>query len=287
MHIVAVRLTTFCVLLFCICGNVYAVGERLIDAVMRSDFVFDRDISNVPFFPLGYLNVSHQSSIEIGNETGECQFDSCEFQYQSASQGLGLPFWVGKKNMFILGESLESDRLSSHGDSIQVNSAGLLGAWVIQPSEQWQAGSFAYIYSGFGDNNLATDPTGSVLGAVARYRHKETFHSYWGLIHYNANGDSQLYPYAGFDWYIGKAWSVSAVFPWPTVSYAPSKSRIYKLGATYSSTDWSMSDNGQVQNNGFQKWDVGFAVEQKLSGVIWGAVSFGALCHLATLGLAS
>ena len=69
----------------------------MIEAIMRSDFIFDRNISNVPFIPLAYLTLNQQHNLEF---SGGCVDIDCEFDYQSMSHGLAMPVWVGKKHMF-------------------------------------------------------------------------------------------------------------------------------------------------------------------------------------------
>ena len=76
-----------------------AAGNRLIEAIMRSDFIFDRNISNVPFMPLAYVSYNQQSKLKF---VGDCVGENCEFDYHGISQGLALPVWVGQKNMIFL-----------------------------------------------------------------------------------------------------------------------------------------------------------------------------------------
>lgn len=252
--------------------NVSAAGNQLIEAIMRSDFVFDRSISNVPFIPLGYLTFSQQNSLEI--EDG-CQLEDCELDYQSISQGFGLPVWVGQKNMVIIGETLESDYIELGNDSERINTGGVLGAWVAQPTEVWQGALFLYAYRGIGDTELARKPKGSVFGGVGRYRHKPEFHSYWGIVRIDEYSEETLYPYIGFDWYIDKEWSVSALLPWPTISYSETVNSIVRLGALYSGSAWVGDQQGRLQNNDFQKIDFGLSYEHRLKGMVWGEIGTG------------
>ena len=251
---------------------VSASGNGLIDAVMRSDFIFDRNVSDVPFIPLGYININQQRNADI--KTG-CMFASCEFDLKSYSQGFGMPVWVGKKNMLILGETLESNTISGAFRNIKVNSGGLLGAWISQPNQHWQLGAFMYAYRGIGNDELAREPKGNISGAVGRYRHSPHFHSYWGMVRFYEYGEDTLYPYIGFDWYIGKKWSIGGVMPWPTITYASTKDTILKFGALYSSTEWAFDNEGKALVSDFGKWDIGLAAEHKLSKLLWGEVAFG------------
>lgn len=243
-----------------------AVGDKLIETVMRSDFIFDRNVSNVPLFPLGYLSANYNDSIELE----DCpQSPFCDFSYLSLRQGFGLPVWVGKKNMIILGESLELDQIESENQSLDLASGGLLIAWIQQSTPKWQNGLFYYAYDGLNEDHQLKQPSGSYAGFVGRYRHDKKFHSYWGGVRVAETGDHTWYPYAGFDWYVDKEWFVSMVIPWPSLSYAPSTDEIYRLGASFSGSDWTNENWGQSVQNSFNKIDFGFSYERRLTQLLW------------------
>jgi len=102
------------------------------------------------------------------------------------------------------------------------------------------------------------------------------FHTYWGLVRVDEyDQDVVLYPYFGFDWYLGKKWSISAVLPWPTVNYAPSEDTLLKLGGLLSASEWAVDNNGEILNSNFDKWDFGLSYEQRLWGLFWGGITVG------------
>lgn len=263
------NLKPFIILLLCLLTSpVQAVGDRIIEAIMRSDFIFDKNISNVPFFPLGYLQVKYNDDLSLDNE---CFLDqSCDFSFTSLSQGFGLPVWIGQKDMLILAETLESDRLQFDDQSLTINSAGVMAAWISQPSSQWQAGIFAYYYDGVDEDRRVKPFGGNIVGGGGRYRHESTFHSYWGLVRLDDRSSNALiYPYLGFDWFIGKDISVSGLIPWPSVSYSPDRDTIYKLGASVSGSDFFVDNNNDLVNSHLGIVDLGFYYEKRLSGMFW------------------
>ena len=148
--------------------SAHAVGDRLIEAIMRSDFIFDKNISNVPFFPLGYVQIKHNDELTL--EDNCLNTRSCDFSFSSFSQALGWPAWVGRKNMLILAETLESDRLESANGSFSLNSLGLMAAWISQPSPEWQVGLFAFAYDGFDEDDDVRSVGGQIIGGGGRYR---------------------------------------------------------------------------------------------------------------------
>ncbi len=244
-----------------------AAGEAIIEAIMRSDFIFDKNISNVPFLPLGYLQLKHNHAIEF--EDSCLSVDACDFAYTSLSQGFGLPVWVGQQDMLILGETLESDALEFDNQTIRINSWGVLAAWIAQPSTSWQVGVFAYGWKGFDQDAEVEQQRGLIIGGGGRYRHQPRFHSYWGLVGIDEGDDPLYYPYIGFDWFIGQTVSISALVPWPTISYSPDTDTIYKFGASVSGSDLVTEVDGKIRNNSLGVIDFGIGYEKRLSGMLW------------------
>lgn len=254
-------------------GSSQAAGERLIEAILKSDFQFDRNISNVPFFPLGYLSASYHDALEIDAPISSPS--NTEFSYRSFNQGFGLPVWVGKKDMLILGESIELDRLDFGNRAVDMNTAGILLAWISQPSAAWQMGAFGYWYNGFNEDAGISSSSGNYSGFIGRYRHKERFHTYWGLVRVKESHDTYYYPYAGFDWYIGHELSLSMVLPWPTLNYAPNNNELYKVGALFSGNEWEFDVNNAPRQNSFSKVDFGVSYEKRLKGMTWFEIGAG------------
>ncbi len=235
---------------------------------MRSDFIFDKNISNVPFFPLAYFQAKYNPDFTLEDSCLSGQ--GCDFSYSSISQGFGLPVWVGQKDMIILAETLESDRLGFNSQNITLNNVGLLGAWISQPSSQWQTGLFLYAYDGFDEDDEIQATGGVIFGGGGRYRHHSNLHSYWGLVRLDDKmQDLVMYPYIGFDWFIGKTLSVSALIPWPSISYSPDTDTIYRFGASLSGSDWLLNDENKLVSHSLGIVDFGMFYEKRLSGMFW------------------
>lgn len=244
------------------------------DAILSSDFVFDRGKYNRPFVPLGYLNLNWQDNVQVDaacrNSTNYCRYD-----YQDLHQGLGVPLWVGQKHLFLAGESLESDTLRFNQQTLRINTVGLLFAWIMQANPKLQVGAFTYSYYGFDLPQNVHTAKGRYTGAMSRVRHSAQFHSYWGAIQFKQDGESVYYPYLGFDWSIGARWGLSAIIPWPTLSYAPNTDRVYKLGALYSGNEWYSDLRDNQLKHDLDHWRLGLSVEQRLHGMIWGGLRIG------------
>ncbi len=260
-------------LLMTISVKTFAFGEILVDKILRSDFIYDRGITQLPFIPIGYLAATHQSGLEP--EYCPLEQQGCEFQYQSITQGAGLPVWVGQKNMLIVGETLDVDVFDTGNDSTTVNTGGLLAAWVSQHSERWQSGAFIYYYENLDSDTRSDNTSGTFVGMVGRYRHSARFHTYWGAVQVNSGDESLLYPYAGFDWYINNHWGVTAVLPWPSINYAPNETQLFRIGALVSETTWTIKQDNNFYTQDFSQVSAGVSFEQKISRLMWGELSVG------------
>ena len=254
-------------------SHAYGFGEVLLDKLLRSDFIYDRGITELPFIPIGYLAATHQDTLTL--EPCPLTKPACEYKYQSLAQGAGIPVWVGQKNMLIVGQTLNVDVFEADGDSLTINTGGLMAAWISQHSESWQSGAFAYHYQNLDSDMRSDDTRGTYAGMVGRYRHSPTFHSYWGAVVANTSGESRFYPYIGFDWYINNLWAVTAVFPWPSVSYSLNEAQLLRVGALVSEVSWAVKQDNSFYTQDFSQMSLGFAFEQKISQLLWAEFSAG------------
>lgn len=241
-----------------------AVGEELIDAIMRSDFLFDRGVSNVPFPPLAELRYDDFSEARFD---GDCGAAECRFEARQLSLAAGLPVWVGQKNMVIAGGAVSYNWLDGQGDQ-RVYDAGFLGAWVGQPSAAWQVGAFAFP-QWHAVTDGGADGSELIAGAVGRRRHSPTFHTYYGLVWINGEPDQYLLPYFGFDWFPSPTWVVSMVMPWPAVSWGPDPDQLVRFGVSPAGASWQFDDEGRSRTADLSRWNLGLSYERRLAGRIW------------------
>ncbi len=253
----------------CVClysPSSHAVGEKIIDSVIRSDFVFDRNISNVPFLPLAFVQYSNYGDSRFE----DClPYDTCDLYHDEFSQALVLPVWVGQKNMFLVGDTINLNWLEFENQKTRVDSFGLILGWIQQPTTDWQWGGFLYpIYHSTGSSNVLSDADEVLGGVIARYRYSPRFHTWFGMVADVDKYDSVYYPYLGFDWLIGREWAVSLIPPWPTVTYAPGNDWLYKAGLLPGSTNWEVAGESDI-NSSFSYWNAGFGVERRIKGDLW------------------
>lgn len=256
-------------------SSAWAIGEKLLEKLISSDFTYDRNISNAPPLMIGYLDTNAQNGLTFESECPPALENDCRLSYRSLSQGFGTPVWVGQKNMLVLGETLDVDAFSNRTDSFTIYTGGLLAAWVSQPSAQWQMGTFVYNYWNLGDNQERADTSTTYAGYVARYRHSARLHSYLGLIYTDALERSLVFPYAAFDWFVNDRWTISAILPWPTLTYSPTPDQAFKIGALVSGTSWTSERDQGLYTRDFAQLNLGFVFEQRLNELFWGEFSVG------------
>lgn len=244
--------------------------EGLIDAIMRSDFRFDRNITNAPLFPLGYLTIA-----DFGSSTLDDTCQSCELDMKGFSQGLALPVWVGKKDMLIAGETYSWDEVRFKQQDYTLKSAGVLGAWIRQQDEKWQLGTFAYVErsNSIGDNNQKYQQL--FYGGVARYRHSATFHTYWGIVGQKDDFVEQYFPYIGLDWYINKEWLINILMPWPTVTYAPTEDYLFSFGAMPIDKKFFTQVEQQPVLGNISSWGFGTRFKHRVKKWWWMSYTLG------------
>ena len=256
------------------CMPAFGLGEKIIESLVRSDFVFARAKTHVPFMPIGYLYYKHQEDLEVGELCEEP--DACDFSYDNIQQALAVPAWVGQRNMLILGQTIDADRVKFRGETLRNDSVGGILGWAAQPQPHIQVGAFAYLYQTLEKEDALEQPGGNIVGAVVRIEHRNPgFHSYWGGVRIEDNQQLIYLPYVGFDWNIGSHWAVSGLLPWPAVTYAPTEHYLFRLGASLSGSHWAAERQEQVITNDFYKWDLGFSYERRLRNMLWGEVSVG------------
>jgi len=250
-----------------------AAGEELIDAIMRSDFVFDRGLTNAPFPPLGYLTLSDFGTAQYA---GDCATaDDCRFDTRQAAVGAGLPFWVRQKDMLVAGAALSVNGLEQDARERTVYSAGLLGAGIQQPTTELQWGAFVFPQWHSGVRGGSADTGQLITGAVARYRHSARFHTYYGLVYLGGEPDDLWLPYFGLDWFPNNEWVVSLVAPWPAVVWAPSPDWHLRLGAVPSGASWQFSQDGSKRTADLSRWQFGLSYERRVRRQIWAGLGAG------------
>jgi hypothetical protein len=242
--------------------------DNLITDFEKSDFIFSRSNSNVPFIPVAFLSYSHYNQIELkANDVVVGSFDQ-----QSISQGSGIPFLLGPRDALVIGEYIGWNRFDSNSNAFQsfeVTSFGLPIGWVRQANPDRQIASFVMPFahwSSLPGSDLSVEYMGGVFD---RHIERDDFWWAYGLFFEIGPEDEIFLPYFGASWEPSEKWTISAVMPWPSVMYAPDKDTFYSLGAMPSGASWGLTNGQNKVFNEFNTWDFGLTAEKRLQDNLW------------------
>ncbi len=254
-------------------------GATVLDAMLqqmqRSDFVFGRTDSYVPFPPLAYLTAVHHADSELDLAGGPLRFSE-----NSLSELLVAPVWIGKRDMALAGEFGQwqhvsfSDPASAQRDLYtfmpvlawlkQTGSSNQLGAFVAPEyvSGSDVAGYKFTEYSGYG-------------GIIDIYWRSPQFAWVYGGIAYFSGPQNLLFPYLGLLWMPDPHWSLALIVPWPSISYAPSASFLLQLGIVPSDGTLASTNNGRGLQLSYTSWDLRFITSWRLNHSLWLSAGVG------------
>jgi hypothetical protein len=248
--------------------------QGLVNQFEQSDIVFQRSSSTVPFPPIAFLGARSYADAEVESGRG----DALKYDIDTVSQAAGLPILVTQKDALIIGEYLswsDFDIKNEGTDSFDVVTVGLPLAWLRQQSDDWQLAAFV-MPMGHHSSKDNSDWTWQYLGgAFARYVQNDRLWWAMGLYADIAPGDNFYIPYVGASWSINDHWTLSAIMPWPGISYAPNQNWLFRLGASPSGASWAIDEEQGETVTNFDAWDFGLSAEKRLDGNFWGSVEAG------------
>jgi hypothetical protein len=239
----------------------------LVEDFEASEFEFLRGESNLPHLPFAWLGVTSRGETEV--ETAE---ESLLFDQVSSSEFLALPVWIGRRDMFLLGEYVSMTRFTPvdrEGSGTDVYSTGLGAGWLRQASPDWQYG---VIMAPFGSSALDEESSWmwQVFGGAGAIYYGQTdfLWIFAGVMDYTED-ESFVFPYVGFSWTMSPEWALNMILPWPSVSYAPTRDLLLNVGAIPSGGTWRLDEDGQDLALSLNGWDVGGGAEYRVWKYGW------------------
>lgn len=250
--------------------------QDIVDSIAGSELIFKRSTSNVPFFPVAFLNTTHYGDTEVRDPSAGGRTFS--YQQTAVSQAAALPFLISPRDLVAVGEWISWSRFdanASQRDSFDVVSVGIPVGWMRQVDDAWQTAAFAMPLGHKSSLSNSSWRWEYMAGAFARYVQNDDLWWVFGAFA-DVGPDEDIYlPYFGAAWAITEQWEISAILPWPTVSYAPSRDTLFQFGATPSGSSWSVRQaTGDVYFN-LDAWDLGLSAERRVSGNLWARVQVG------------
>lgn len=257
-----------------------SVFVDLLEKVRQSEWVFDRAGNNAPFPNLAQVDVYYYPHREVSLDTGTLQFDETVL-----SEGCIFPAWIGARDMFVLGQYLSWNDVNASAPSNlhgQVISFLPIVAWAHQFDRDNQGGVFYASDFSRGHNfpGYSLTSSESYAGAVAIHWSSDRVGWFYGLVYHHENGTGAFYPYAGLLWQPNQVWSVSLVFPWLGVAYAPNPDFYVSLGVFPAGAVFDRSLDGKHLSVSHSSWNLMLAPHWQLRKHLWLTPSVG----LANLG---
>lgn len=245
-----------------------------IQSFADSEIVFERKTSNVPFFPLAYVDLSlyRDSAVRRPDES------PLRFDLTSVSQGALLPFLMSPRDILFVGEWFGLSRfgaIDSEANSFDAVSVGLPVGWLRQIDDRWQAAAFVMPLMHRADIEGADWSRETLGGIFGRYVQHDRLWWVYGLYFDVGAGDDIYLPYLGASWELSDELTLSAVLPWPSVLYAPDRDTLWRFGALPSGASWSLNDDQDEILYTLDSWDLGFSIERRAFGNFWFSVGAG------------
>jgi hypothetical protein len=154
-------------------------------------------------------------------------------------------------------------------DDFESLSVAVPVGWGRQVNPDWQAAAFIAPMG-----HMRTGPGGAwaweyMGGAFGRYLQDE--HRAWifGFFADVSPGEDLYLPYVGLLWVVTERWTVSAVMPWPGVTFAPRPDYFLHFGVTPSGASWSRSDGGKSVFTEVDAWNLGLSFERRFGNGFW------------------
>jgi len=259
-----------CLLLSFVCSTGSAGMQETLEAIQASQFRFARSTSEVPFFPLGWMQERYYPDASFKPEEGNLSEASAA--ENTFSLGAALPAYVADRDMLLLGGDLSLDTISvksgPYADQ-NVLTVTPVAAWLHQFGTRdlvsaFIAPMFSYElraaedwgYSGYG-------------GIVGMHYYSDEFQLLYGGVYQNSFGDSMGYPYLGVNWLPAPRWSIALVVPWPTISYAASDRWLLQLGIAPGGSSWVRHDDHFESTQSLGSWNLTAGAAYRFQDKLW------------------
>ncbi|HEY4367734.1 MAG TPA: hypothetical protein VGN07_10925 [Steroidobacteraceae bacterium] len=258
-------------------GRAEGLISELVRRFAESDFELVRASSNAPFPPLAALTATGYQQSEFRRTDGADTHET--FEQDSLAQYALVPIPLGRRDAIVVGEWLSWTRFelsSPAGRDIEVLSAAVPVGWIRQASADWQLAAFV---APLGHRTDADGWYWETLGGVfARNLRSERFAWIVGM-YFDVSSLEDFYtPYLGATYIANDRWTLNAVMPWPSITYAPSPHTLFRFGVSPSGASWSVEPGERRPRMNLLAWNVGFSVERRIFGNFWLGVEVGASC---------
>lgn len=254
-----------------------AGAEGLVDALVRrfsaSDFEFVRARSNAPLLPVAWATATGYQEGAFSLADGSSS--QVRFQQTSVSQGAFAPLPIGRRDALVIGEWVSWTRfeLKDSDRELEVLSLAVPIGWARQLEPSWQLGAFV---APLGHRTSRDEWYWETLGGVfARHTRGDRVAWLFGA-YFDVSPLEDFYtPYVGANILLNERWSINAVMPWPSITYAPSHDMLVRLGVAPSGASWSVEPGERRPRMNLSAWNFGIAAERRVYKYVWLGVEAG------------
>ncbi len=118
---------------------------------------------------------------------------------------------------------------------------------------------------------LTGDDYRTLLHGLALYRLLPQLQLGGGVSYDREFGDDKVYPIGGLIWNIGREWELAALFPSPSLQYAPSKRWVFFANARPAGNKWNLRITDDARDGDFklESWQVGLGAEFEVLRHVW------------------
>jgi len=250
------------------------VIDSILDNFHRSDFAFGRTDGNAPFPPLAWLSYQDRGESDLSLNGQTVRFDE-----SSLSQFLLAPLWIGQKDMIIAGEYAGWQRVSFKAPLTAERDLYTfmpILAWMRQTGPHRQIGAFVAPeyshgadYAGYEFTDLS-----AYAGVIGINWTSDDFAWAYGLVGDFSSERSLIFPYLGCYWQPSPRWSVAAILPWPSVSYAPTRDFMFQVGLSPADATLASTPDGSLRMS-YTSWSLLFSAHRRLARNYWFSANVG------------
>ncbi len=252
-------------------GAAHAGGiEGWIQSFAQSDFQFSRTDSNMPFPPMAWGDVSSYGKTRF--TALDEALPRIEFKQTSLSQASLVPVMAGQRDAFAIGEWISASTFTTDApliDGFSSVSVGIPLCWARQASAKWQLAAFVAPLghkASLHDSSWYWEGMG---GAFGRFSPGGRLTWVFGFYADVSPDDDFYVPYVGATWIANERWTISAILPWPGVTYAPTRDTFLRLGVSPSGASWAVSPrSGDIAMN-LDSWNAGLSLDHRLWHNLW------------------
>ena len=250
------------------------VIDSILENFHRSDFAFGRTDGNAPFPPLAWLSYQDHGESDLTLNGQTVRFDE-----HSMSQFLLAPLWIGKKDMVVAGEYFGWQRVSFNAPLTaerDVYTFMPILAWMRQTGPHRQIAAFVSPEYSHGADYAGHEfsELSGYAGVIGINWTSTDFAWAYGLVGDFSSDHSLVFPYLGCYWQPSPQWSVAAILPWPSVSYAPSRDYMFQVGLSPADATLASAEDGSLRVS-YTSWNLLFSAHRRLARNYWISANVG------------